>query len=129
MTPTMKVCEESILVFHDMLIKTLCLQGHRRLLWLFCSDGNKDMVKYILTQPGVVDPEMEDGTTGFLMALGRQDINTVRLFLNTDFQNEHEHHQIMELIKAEFGSSSIEDFQALTAALDKSLGFNTHDTE
>ena len=56
------------------------------------------MVKYILIQPGVVDPVMEDGTTGFLMALGRQDINTVRLFLDTDFQNEHEHHKIMEYL-------------------------------
>ena len=87
------------------------------------------MVKYLLTQPGVVDPVMKDGTTGFLMALGQQDIHTVRLFLNTDFQIEHEHHQIMELIKAEFGSSSTCDFQALTAALDISPLFEEHETE
>ena len=86
------------------------------------------MVKYILTQPRVVDPVMEDGTTGFLMALGQQDIELVKLFLNTNFQNEHEHHQIMELIKAKFGSSFIGGFQELIAALDKIPGFHEHDT-
>ena len=86
------------------------------------------MVKYILTQSRVVDPQQQDGTTGFLMALGQPDIELVKLFLNTHFQNEHEHHQIMEFIKAEFGSSSIGGFQDLTEALDKIPGFHEHDT-
>ena len=87
------------------------------------------MVKYILTQPGVIDPVMEDGTTGFLMALGRQDLDTVKLFIYTDFQIEHKQNQIMELIKYELSSSSICSFQDLTAALDKSPGFDQHNTE
>ena len=46
-------------------------EGHRQLLWFFCCDGNFEMAKYMLSVPGILDPEMHDGTTAFSMALSR----------------------------------------------------------
>ena len=49
-----------------------------RLLWTHCCHGNLEMLKYLLGLAGISDPVMADGTTGFAMALARQDSDMVR---------------------------------------------------
>lgn len=61
--------------------------GHRRLLWIFCCDGNISMVDYLLSMPNIEDPEMEDGTTGFSMALAQSNIKMAKIFL--DFHRKY----------------------------------------
>ena len=39
------------------------------------------MVEYMLTLPGIRDPEMPDGTTGFAMALARDNAKLVEILL------------------------------------------------
>ena len=74
MTTIIVVCDERTLrPVSVILTKTQSLSGHKKLQWLFCCDKNKNMVEYILAQPGVVDPVMKDGTSGFLMASARQE--------------------------------------------------------
>ena len=47
---------------------------HNKLLWQYCFEGNLTMVKYMLTLPGIMDVEMEDGTTAFVMALAGENL-------------------------------------------------------
>ena len=39
------------------------------------------MAKYMLSLPGILDPEMPDGTTGFAMALARDNAKLVEVML------------------------------------------------
>ena len=39
------------------------------------------MVEYMLSLPGILDPEMPDGTTGFAMALARDNARLVEILL------------------------------------------------
>ena len=39
------------------------------------------MVEYMLSLPGILDPEMPDGTTGFAMALARDNATLVEILL------------------------------------------------
>ena len=48
------------------------------LLWTHCCHGNLEMLGYLLGLTGISDPMMADGTTGFAMALARQDSDMVR---------------------------------------------------
>ena len=42
------------------------------------------MVKYLLSLPEIRDVKMDDGTTAFSMALGRGDLQMIRVFLNSE---------------------------------------------
>ena len=57
--------------------------NHRKLLWLFCCDGNLEMVMYMLSLPGIRDPMMEDGTTAFSMAIARNNSDLIQEFLSS----------------------------------------------
>ena len=46
------------------------------------------MVKYLLSLPGIKDIKMDDGTTAFSMALGRKDLEMIKVFLNTEHQSD-----------------------------------------
>ena len=46
------------------------------------------MVKYLLSLPGIKDIKMDDGTTAFSMALGRKDLEMIRVFLNKEHQSD-----------------------------------------
>ena len=41
------------------------------------------MALYLLSLPGIQDPAMEDGTTGFAMALARRDLRLIKVFLSS----------------------------------------------
>ena len=58
-------------------------EGHLRLLWTFCCDGNQDMLNYMLSLPGIRDPKMEDGTNSFAMALAQRSRSLVRSMLSS----------------------------------------------
>ena len=47
------------------------------------------MVEYMLSLPGILDPEMPDGTTGFAMALARDNARLVEILL-AYYQNSPE---------------------------------------
>ena len=64
--------------------------GHQRLLWTFCCDGNIDMANYMLRLPEISDPETDDGTTGFAMALARDDFKLAAELLKTTNKPESE---------------------------------------
>ena len=66
------------------------LAGHQRLLWTFCCDGNIDMANYMLRLPEISDPETDDGTTGFAMALARDDFKLAAELLKTTNKPESE---------------------------------------
>ena len=57
-------------------------EDHKKLLWTFCCDANLEMVNFMLSMPGMHDPEMEDGTTAFAMALAQRDVALIRAMLN-----------------------------------------------
>ena len=45
------------------------------------------MLKYMLRLPGVQDPEMEDGTTAFFVALARENCDMLRELLSSFHNN------------------------------------------
>ena len=46
------------------------------------------MVRYLLSLPGIKDVQMDDGTTAFSMALGRGDLQMIRVFLKSEHQSD-----------------------------------------
>ena len=46
------------------------------------------MVRYLLSIPGIRDVKTDDGTTAFAMALGRKDLEMIRIFLNTKYASD-----------------------------------------
>ena len=56
-------------------------EGHRKLLWFFTCDGNMEMVKYMLSLPGIQDPAMPDATTAFSVALAKGNCALIRELL------------------------------------------------
>ena len=61
---------------------------HKKLLWEYATEGNKEMVNYMLVLPEIRDFKMEDGTTAFVMALSRQDSRLVEVLLTSKIQSE-----------------------------------------
>ena len=55
---------------------------HKKLFWEYCNEENLSMAEYMLCLPGICDPEMPDGTTGFSMALARDNPKLVELLLS-----------------------------------------------
>ena len=52
-----------------------------RLLSTFSSDGNIDMVKFMLSMPGIHDTKTPDGTTALSMAIARGDTTMAETLL------------------------------------------------
>ena len=46
------------------------------------------MVRYLLSLPGIRDVTMDDGTTAFSMALGRKDLDMMKIFLGTNHSSD-----------------------------------------
>ena len=46
------------------------------------------MVKYLLSLAGIQDTKMDDGTTAFSMALGRGDLEMIKVFMDSEHQSE-----------------------------------------
>ena len=55
--------------------------GKKKLLWLFSCDEILEMIKYLLSLPGIEDPVMTDGTTAFSMALGKGHCDLIKELL------------------------------------------------
>ena len=64
-------------------------EEHKKLLWLFSCDGNLEMAKYMLSLPGIIDPEMHDGTTAFSVALSRSNCDFIKELLGFYHKNLH----------------------------------------
>ena len=50
-------------------------------MWTFCTEGNIAMVDYMLSLTNMHDSKMADGTTAFVMALARKDVDIIALLL------------------------------------------------
>ena len=61
---------------------------HGKLLWEYCYEGNVTMVRYMLSLPGIKDVVIEDGTTGFVMALATQNTELIGMLMASDHQND-----------------------------------------
>ena len=59
----------------------MSISEYKNLLLLFCSIGDIQLLEYMLRQPGISDPPIEDGTTAYSVALGKNDPHMVRLLL------------------------------------------------
>ena len=46
------------------------------------------MVKYLLSLPEIKDVKMDDGTTAFSMALGRSDLEMIKVFFKSEHQSD-----------------------------------------
>ena len=46
------------------------------------------MVEYLIKLPGIHDPEMDDGTTGFAMALARNDTELIKILMESDHPSD-----------------------------------------
>ena len=53
-----------------------------KLLWLFTSDADLRMMQYMNGLPGITDPVMNDGSTAFFIALGRQKWDLIQELLS-----------------------------------------------
>ena len=60
---------------------------HRKVLWSFCCTGSLTLVQYLKTLDNIMDPVMDDGTTGFSMALARQDVQMMLALLTSNQPN------------------------------------------
>ena len=67
------------------------LTGHKKLLHTFCMDGNYEMTDYMLNMTGIQDHTLDDGTTAFSMALARQDLKLIGLFLASKIPSDIDH--------------------------------------
>ena len=54
---------------------------YKKLLWDFTNDGNLEMVNYMLSLRNITDSKMEDGTTAFVIALARKDLQLIRVLM------------------------------------------------
>ena len=59
-----------------------------RLLSTFSSDGNVDMVKFMLSMPGIHDTKTADGSTALSMAIARSDTTMVETLLSFYFDKK-----------------------------------------
>ena len=64
------------------------VSGHRKLLSEYTIVGNAQMVRYLLSLPGICDPKMEDGTTAFVMSLSRKDVELIEVLLRSEIKSE-----------------------------------------
>ena len=70
--------------------------GHRKLLYEYTNAGNIQMVRYLLSLPGICDVKMEDGTTAFVMSLARKDVELMKLLLNSAIKSELEPRDLVQ---------------------------------
>ena len=63
------------------LIQIIEFLDHMRLLSTFSSDGNIDMVKFMLSMPGIHDTKTADGSTALSMAIARGDTTMAETLL------------------------------------------------
>ena len=62
--------------------------GHKKLLSEYTNAGNLEMVRYLLSVPGMCDPKMEDGTNAFVMALSRRDIELIEVLISSEIPSD-----------------------------------------
>ena len=62
--------------------------GHKKLLSEYTNAGNAKMVRYLLSVPGMCDPQMEDGTNAFVMSLSRRDVELIEVLLSSEIPSD-----------------------------------------
>ena len=87
------------------------------------------MAEYMLTLPGMMDPEMPDGTMGFAMALARENAKLVELILayyHKNPQNRRDERE-RDIRIAEDAVLELEENSPMRSVLEKMLRILGHE--